>query len=169
MGEGSKHLMIFIVMGICLIAFAKEKYPVMKLLTFFVCVYFFMIKAIAPYDWQIAYDDGVLGMEAAELESGLDQTMHLEDSSDRFDNTVIWLASDVVDGESIAATWGLLYMVPEGFGINFCTQEYVMEHFDTLSSRYLAVLPGGEVEARLQESGAKRLAGTEHMAVYCRE
>lgn len=169
MVDGSKHLMIFIVMAICLIAFAKEKYPVMKLLMAFVCVYFFMIKAIAPYDWQVAYDNGVLGIEAAELGSGLDQTMHLADSSDRFDNTVIWLASDVVDGESIVATWGLLYMVPEGFGINFCTQEYVMEHFDTLSSRYLAVLPGGEVEARLQESGAKCLAGTEHMAVYCRE
>ena len=169
MGEGSKHLMIFIVTAICLIAFAKEKYPVMKFLTAFVCVYFFMVKAIAPYDWQVAYDDGVLGTEAAELESQLDQAMHLTDSSDRFDNTVIWLASDVVNGESIAATWGLLYMVPEGFGINFCTQEYVMEHFDTLSCRYLAVLPGGEVEARLQESGAKRLAGTEHMAVYCRE
>lgn len=38
--------------------------------------------------------------------------------------------------------------------INHCSQDYVMEHFDNIRSRYIAVVPGGIVERKLEESGA---------------
>lgn len=68
LGEGSKHLMIFILMSLILIALMDEKYCIMKVLAGGLCIYFFVIKALAPYDWQLPYDTGI-GEEAARLEA----------------------------------------------------------------------------------------------------
>lgn len=167
MGEGSKHLLIFIVFGLLLTAMLEERVPLLKFVAGVLCLYFFVYKALAPYDWQVAYDDGNMRRETESLQSQMKESMILDDSGQRYDNTVIWLASDLVDGESRAASWGLLYAVPAGYGINFCTQQYVTEHLGELQSGYIAVLPGGEVDARLQKAGALPVAETEHMRVYC--
>lgn len=173
LGEGSKHLMIFILMSLILIALIDEKYCFMKIFAGSLCFYFFVIKALAPYDWQIPYDDGAMREEAESLEKQLDETMvlsSLEDFSDieeyRYDNTVIWLSYDIIEGETVGELWGLLYMIPEGFGINHCSQTYVMEHFDELRSGYIAALPGGQVEERLLQADAELIAETEHLCVY---
>lgn len=167
MGEGSKHLLIFIVTGLLLTAMLKERWLLLKLGAGALCLYFFVYKALAPYDWQVAYDHGNMRAEMETLQSQMAECMYLDDSGERYDNTVIWLASDIVDGESRAASWGLLYAVPAGYGINFCTQQYVTEHLGELRSGYIAVLPGGEVDAYLEAGGALPIAGTEHMRVYC--
>ena len=172
MGEGSKHLMIFIATGLVWIGMTEKKAWFLQGLTAVLCLYFFVIKASAPYDWQVAYGTKELHEEAKELETQLDEKLlpavnEKKRAQNRYENTVIWLASDIVNGESIPAAWGLLYMVPEGFGINFCTQAYVVEQIDRLQSAYIALLPDGEVEKLLIQRGAEKLAGTEHMAVYC--
>lgn len=166
MGEGAKHLMIFIVMGLLLLTVMKKDAWAMKLLAMLLCIYFFVIKAIAPYDWQVPFDDSKMLVEATSLSEQLQNNLILEETEDKYKNTVIWLASDVIKEESIPATWGLLYMVPEGFGLNFCTQAYVMENFEQLQSRYIALLPDGDVEARVMESGASLIAETDRMKVY---
>ena len=165
-GDGAKHLMIFIVAGLLLTAMIEERWMLMKLCTGALCLYFFIIKALAPYDWQVPYDDGALGAEAEMLQRQMMAEMDLEDSGSRFDNTVIWLASDMVGEESITASWGLLYMVPEGYGINFCTQQYAAEHLDDLQSRYIAAVPGGTIDRELEAAHKTRIAETEHMRVY---
>lgn len=168
LGEGSKHLLGFIVMALVLIALSDGRgATVMKVLAGGVCIWFFLVKALAPYDWQVPYGEDVLRAEAADLKAQADETLKLEeDTADPYDNTVIWLASDYVGEESIPQMWGLLYMLPEGFGINFCTQEYVVTHLDALQSRYIAAMPGGVVEAQLQERGCNELARTDHIAVF---
>lgn len=166
LGEGSKHLMIFIVLGMIWIALLDEKLQLLKLLTMACCLYFFVIKAWAPYDWQVAYDQGGLRAEAEAFGSQLQANMTLAETENRYDDTVIWLASDMIDGESVAASWGLLYMIPEGFAINFCTQEYVMTNIDQLHSAYVAVLPGGEVDKVLKKSRTVVVGESEHMKVY---
>ncbi|MCM1057560.1 MAG: hypothetical protein NC517_08135 [Firmicutes bacterium] len=162
MGEGSKHLMLFILMSLVWIALTDEKYCLMKGAAAFLCLYFFVIKAFIPYDWQAAYDAVGMREEARLLEAQLDANMERsapegfsEPEEYRYANTVIWLASDIIEGESIPATWGLLYMIPEGYGINFCTQVYALEHFDELRSGYIAVLPGGQVEERILQAGGQ--------------
>lgn len=166
MGEGSKHLMIFILMSLLWIALLEEKSGLMKIAAAVLCLYFFVIKASAPYDWQVPYDDGVIRKEAEELKAQLDETMVLADSEDRYDNTVIWLASDYIGEESVTAAWGLLYMIPEGFGINFCTQVHVMEHVEELQSAYIAVLPNGMLEEKVLMRNADLIGSTKRMNVY---
>lgn len=170
MGEGSKHLMSFIVLGLLLLGLTAKRTLVMKLSVMAVCGYFFIVKVFAPYDWQVPYDDGIIKSEAESLEAQVDAGLTLKkDSEDPYENTIIWLAWDVVEGESISAAWGLLYMMPDGFGINFCTQDYVTNHFEELRSVYIALLPGGEVEQMVLEHDYQKVAETERMAVYERE
>lgn len=166
MSDGAKHLMIFIIVGLIWIAMAEERFFILKIFTGLLCCYFFIIKAIAPYDWQVAYKNEEIVSETNELSVQLEEKMKLSDTKQRYDNTVIWLASDIIDGESVAASWGLLYMIPKGYGINFCMQTYVMENIENLQSKYIALLPEGEVETKIKEKGAVLLAETQHMRVY---
>lgn len=166
MGEGAKHLMIFIVVGLLLTAMLEERRMLLKLCTIGLCLYFFAFKALAPYDWQVPYDDGILGAEAQSLRGQLEEEIRPEASGNRYDNTVIWLASDMIGEESVPALWGLLYMVPEGCGINFCTQQYVVQNLDALQARYIAAVPGGVVDKALEDAGRTLIAQTEHMRVY---
>lgn len=164
--DGAKHWMIFIVVGLVWIALLEEKFYVMKIVTALLCAYLFIVKAFAPFDWQVAYDDGAMMAEAEDLGSQLEENMVLTDTEDRYDNTVIWLASDMVDGQSISAPWGYLYMIPKGFGINFCFQDYVMTNIDQLHSAYIAVMPGGDVDKELQKRDTAVVGEVEHMKIY---
>lgn len=167
MGEGAKHLMIFIVTGLLITAMLEERRMLLKAFAGVLCLYFFVVKAAAPYDWQVPYDDGALGQEAQELREQAEEGMALKDSGERYDNTVIWLASDFVGEESVTAAWGMLYMIPEGYGINFCTWQYASEHLAELQSRYITVIPGGGIDKALAEEDMPVVAETEHMKVYC--
>ena len=113
------------------------------------------------------YDDGALGQEAQELRQQAQKGMILKDTGDLYDNTVIWLASDFVGEESVTAAWGLLYMIPEGYGINFCTWQYASEHLEELRSGYITVIPGGGIDMALAGQNTPVAAETEHMKVYC--
>lgn len=165
-GEGSRHLESFILMGIVVLGmYLPRKGIGLQVAAACAAVYFFIGKAGTPYDYQLPMDDGGLKAQVEELLLGLEQKMEPKHGIG-WHNTVIWLSYDYVDGAAVTEKWQLLYGIPEGFGINFCSQDYVMENFEELKSRYMAVIPGGEVEKRLLQSGAVLLDGNEELAVY---
>lgn len=167
-GEGSRHLESFILMGIVVLGMYLPLNGIwLQAAAALAAGYFFIGKAGTPYDYQIPMDEGGLKMQVKELREGLEQRMEPIEGI-AWDNTVIWLSYDYVDGEAVTEKWQLLYGIPEGFGINFCSQDYVMENFWELKSRYMAVIPGGDVEKRLLEAGAVLLGGNEEIAVYLR-
>ncbi len=166
MSEGAKHLMGFIVVGCLLLSMIKKKTLVMKLLVLVSCCYFFIAKTNAPYDWQVPFDDGEIKAEVMLLEEQLDKTMILSEGSNLYDNTVIWLSYDILNEEVVASTWGLLYAIPDGFALNYCSQQYVMEKITELKSCYIAAIPGGEVEENLLQNGYECIATSERMVIY---
>lgn len=167
MGEGSKHLMSFIILGLLLLGLTEKRTLMMKLAVMALCGYFFIVKVFAPYDWQVPYDDGVIRQEVERLEAQADANMELNtEYQEPYENTVIWLGWDVVEGDNVIVTWGLLYAMPDGFGINFCTREYVVGHIEELHSAYIALIPGGEVEQMVLKCGYEKVAETERIAVY---
>ena len=101
------------------------------------------------------------------LEEQLADNMELSEGLS-WDNTVIWLSYDQVDGENVSAQWQQLYALPAGFGINHCSQDYVTDHFSSIRSRYIAAIPGGEVEKKLEDSGALFVAGNNNISVWDR-
>ena len=44
--------------------------------------------------------------------------------------------------------------------------KYVLEHFDTLESKYLATVAGGEIDARCQSAGYREIGRDADMVVY---
>lgn len=165
-GEGSRHVGSFILMGILVLGMYRDGRAVILQgiysVTFF---YFFVLQAGTPYDYQLSYDDGVIRQEITKLSEELEASMELQEGIG-WNNTVIWLAYDYVEGEVVSEAWQQLYAIPGGFGINYCSQPYVYDRLEQINSRYIAAIPGGDVEKQLLEKGAVFLAGNEKIAVY---
>lgn len=167
--NGDRHLLTFILLGILFLGmcFPGKISAALKMLLVLTMVFFFFVREGTGYDRMVPFGEEALRQEIKELEEILDQRMELSKELS-WDNTVIWLAYDMVDGESVAEQWQQLYALPAGFGINHCSQDYVMEHFDSIRSRYIAAIPGGDVEKKLEESGAVFLAGNDNISIWDR-
>lgn len=165
LGEGSKHMASFIVAALALIGMLKSKYGVKQWIIAVTFLYFFVIKAAAPYDYQVPYDDGVISQEVADLQTQLAESMELTEGIS-YDNTIIWLSYDMIGGEPVSEQWQMLYALPQGYGINLCLYDYTMENLKTLQSRYLAAIPGGKVEKKLLKRGAELMGRNSYVAVY---
>jgi hypothetical protein len=85
-----------------------------------------------------------------------------------FENTVIWTFSDVVNDESVNTKWQLLYALPEGVGISCCENKYVVDNFDNLQSRYIAVPTGGQIDEMCLSAGYDEIGRDSDMTVYAR-
>ena len=73
-----------------------------------------------------------------------------------------------MEGTDVNTQWQLLYALPKGFGISCCMPDYVMEHFDTIQSRYLCVVPGGPVEEKCIRAGYEKITEQENAVLYQR-
>ena len=126
---------------------------------------FFLIKPGVPYDREPPFRQEELAGDIESMGEALSEKMECAEGIG-WENTVIWLAYDTVGGEVVAEQWQQLYALPEGFGINYCSQPYVLEHIDNLQPHYIAAIPGGQIEELLLERGAVLLAENEQIAVY---
>ena len=53
-----------------------------------------------------------------------------------------------------------------GIEIDLSHGDYVLENLDNLKSRYIATIPGGEIDKLLKEKGAKVMAENETIVIY---
>ena len=60
----------------------------------------------------------------------------------------------------------MLYLFPDEYGINLCYGDYVLENLDNLQSRYIATIPGGEIDKLLKAKGAEVMAENEKIIIY---
>lgn len=167
--NGDRHLMAFILLGLLFLGMysGRKMGIVLKVFISAVLIFFYFIKPGTDYERQVPFTDDKLKREIVELKEELEEKMALSEKLS-WNNTVIWLAYDIVDEEIVAEQWQQLYALPAGFGINHCSQNYVMDNFDNINSRYIAAIPGGEIEKKLEEGGALRLAGNTNIAIWDR-
>lgn len=166
--EGSRHLLTFVMLGILLLGmYSSKKGVLLQLALAGALGFFFLVRAGTPYDYLVPFDDGVVSKEVSTMQESLQEKMELKEGI-TWDNTVIWLASDIVDGEGTIAAWQQLYAIPGGFGINYCAYDYISGNLANVHSRYIAAIPGGNIEKELLEEGAKLLAANDKIAVYDR-
>ena len=166
MTEGSKHLSAFIITGILLVSLVSTKQCWKWILTTVLCGFLFIVMAKEPVNYEIPYKTPELEKQLIALNETLEQNLELSDNSPAFENTVIWVFSDEVEGKEVQLAWQQLYLFPDEYGINLCYGDYVLENYDTLKSRYVATTPGGKIEKMLQEKGAKLMAENEAIVVY---
>lgn len=167
--EGSKHLLTFMAAAVFVISLMKTRYFKKAMLIGVTFAYFYSYMAVEPYDYQVPF---VREERAAEIESWrelLAGQMELrEDGAPGYDNTVMWVFGDSVDGGFVNTQWQLLYALPEGFGISCCMQDYCLESFDRLQCRYLCVTPGGEIESKCVGAGYEKIAEGKGAVFYRR-
>lgn len=130
-------------------------------------VFYFIFRAGNGYDRAVPFENPQLKAEIDELSAQLAAGMPVSGKRG-WENTCIWLAYDLVEGEVKQEMWQQLYALPAGIGVNYCTQTYVLEHFDRLKPRFLAAVPGGDIEKLLREKGAKCIVSNDEIAVYDR-
>lgn len=167
--EGSKHLLTFMAAAVFVISMMNTRYFKKAAVLGVTFAYLYTVMALDPYDYQVPFVQQESRRELETWTQQLEGRMTLwEQEVPNYENSVIWVFSDVVEGTSVNTRWQLLYGLPKGFGISCCMREYVLENFDTLQSRYLCVTPGGDVEKKCIAAGYEKLAGNDRAVIYQR-
>lgn len=179
--EGSKHLLTFLAAGIFVVSMMETRYFKKAVLLGVTFAYFYSYMAVDAYDYQVPF---VREERQAQIEewSGIFAehiSLNPEDAPN-FDNVVIWVFSDTVgqEGTDVQAgsdapvtrntAWQVLYALPEGCGISCCMRDYVIENLDSLESRYLVTVSGGEIDRLCAQAGYEELGRDGETVFYRR-
>lgn len=165
--EGSKHLLTFIAAGIFVISLMRTRFYKKAVLVGATFAYLYSFMALDPYDYQVPFEERERVEQVANWQDTFAEELAVtKEQVPCYDNVVIWVFSDVTAEGSVNNKWQLLYGLPKGFGISCCYRDYVLEHFDTLQSKYLATVAGGEIDARCQSAGYREIGRDTDMVVY---
>ena len=149
MQEGSKHLLTFIAAGLFAMAMMEVKWNLQVIATVITFVYLYVVMAVDPYDYQNPFRSDELVAEIERATADFQEKLKLStEKVPNYDNDVIWVVYDVdaKTGEQSMVDYQILYGVPEGFGINCCYPDYVIENFDSLQCKYIFTLGGGKID-----------------------
>ncbi len=165
--EGSKHLLTFMAVALFVISLMETKFYKKATLIGIVFAYFYSYMAVDAYDYQVPFA-AEERYECVEQwrETLSEDLMVNRENAPSYENVVIWLLYDTVEGEHVNTQWQLLYALPEGFGISCCMPEYVEEHFESLRGKYLCMPAGGAVEGRCVQAGYRKVVGNEETVLY---
>ena len=141
--NGSKHMFELVVIFIFLFSLLQQHNK--EWLAFiFVLWITFGASCKESYTWKLpivtteSYESFVRNKE----EIG-DQIFITEELS--YDNSVIWVLSDLVNGKEETFPYQYMYLLPDGIGINLCTYEYTKNNMDNLQCKYMMIWKQGEL------------------------
>lgn len=167
MDEGSKHLLTFIAVGIFAISIMETKYYKKVVFLGAIFVYLFSIQAQSDYEYQIPFQNEERVQEIAIWRDVFADNLILQtEEIPNYENVIIWTFKDQVEGETELLDWQVLYALPEGFGISCCMDEYLIDNFDSLQSKYIAVPIGGILQGMCEDASKELLYEYGNTAVY---
>ena len=167
--EGSKHLLTFMAAGIFVVAMMQTRFYKKTVLLGVTFLFLYTYRAVDPYDYGIPYIQEEAAEAYADGEGVLEEKLELdtENGVPNFENSVIWVFNDQLpDGTKETVAWQYLYALPEGFGISCCMPDYIHEKFETLQSRYIATLSGGEIDEMCRDAGCSEIGRRGTLVIY---
>lgn len=168
--EGGRHTLVYLVGCLFLLPVMGDHSRARRMcLPLGVTVIFLLLfvgRGNIPYEFALPYGSEEHRDDLKNLEEQLEERMELAGDAPNYDNTVIWTAWDSVDGETKTVDFGAYYAVPKGFGINLCDGGYMDVNLETLRSRYIGTVPGGEFEKRCIAAGGREVGRCERLVVY---
>lgn len=167
--EGGRHTLVYIVGLLFLIPLADLPKKRNIYLSCGVGVFFFflfLLRGNVPYEFDIPFGTKEHRADLESLAEQLSENMELAREVPSYENTVIWSFRETIGEESVLTDFGAYYAVPEGFGINLCEEAYLAENLETLQSRYIGVIPGGDFQARCIEAGGTEVGRCESLVIY---
>ena len=152
--EGSKHLLTFIAVDIFVMVAVVNLRKVFSAVLAVSFIWLYMIRALSDYDYAVPYRDET-HEEIAELSKEIAPDMILTGDVS-WDNTValVFYDTDKYSGEAVMTAWQQLYAIPAGYGISFCTDEYLLENMSDLKCKYLVSPADGVVGDTAINKGA---------------
>lgn len=166
--EGSKHLLTFMAVGVFVVGLMETKTFKKAVFLGAVFAYLYSYMAVEPYDYQVPYVEAARQRQVQDWQSRFDGALEQSKTvAPSYDNVVIWVFNEQnAAGETMK--WQLLYAIPEGYGISCCQKDYVLEHIETLNSRYIVAQSGAEVDIRCREMEYAELSRDEDIVLYRR-
>jgi hypothetical protein len=167
--DGSKHFLTFLAVGIFFISMLETKYFRKAILLAAALLFLFNIRATHDYDYQVPFRTEARAAQMQEWKEVFDETivLNLEDAP-TYDNVVVWVFSDQVEGKEVLTAWQVLYALPTGTGISCCLDPYVTEHLEEMVSKYLLTLSGAEIDTMCQNLGYKEVHRDADVVLYQR-
>lgn len=165
--EGSRHLLTFMAAAVFVVALMDTQFYKKAVLIGVCFGYFYFYVPLDPFDYQVPYAEEAREASVETWREVLGERLVLEkEDVPNYDNVVIWVFSDKVDGEDVRTSYQLLYGLPEGFGISCCMREFIIPNIDTLKSRYIAVPAEGEIAMMCEARGCSLVYGDEELVLY---
>ncbi len=113
------------------------------------------------------YLDEAARQEIEDASGRLAMSMPLkEEGSPSWDNTILWVYSDRVEGEEAIIPWQPLFAVPSGYGFNLVYNDKWLDDHYPLFSKYIAAVPGSDTEKRCIKWGADKLDEYGGVVIY---
>lgn len=169
MHAGNRHLLVLIVMGIFLLSRMEDKYWIKTGLVTLALLFFFFRVPAGSEQKMLYYRDSAIEAELQAWEEVMQAELVPEkEAVPNWDNVVLWAYSDTESGEAdyLITRWQLLYAVPSGLGISCCQQSYILNGFDTLKGKYLAVIPDGQIDELCIRNGKREIGRTQNLVLY---
>lgn len=167
MKEGSKHLLTFMAVGIFAVAMMETRYYKKAMFVAVLCIYLYYIKGMTIEEYRIPFASEERVQQLAYWDDIFDEKLVLKtEDVPNYENVVIWVFSDKVDGEYQITDWQILYSLPEGFGISCCYDDFVAANLELLQSKYVTVPAGGTLAQMCEATGKVLIGNDGNVSVY---
>lgn len=157
-GVGVRHLLICLIIGTIVLILGEGEN---KKFSYTVVITMCIVGLLFEYDdniKDIPYKTIEWNSVIAESEEVLHKCIDIDlDVVDYWDNTVAY---------EPGVPYNDLYGMPAGVGIQFDFDDYLLDAGEPVSSRYLMVVPGGELSRCLTGLNAELLGSTERFEVF---
>jgi len=165
--EGSKHLLTFMAVGVFVLSLMHTRTYKKVVLMGAVFAFLYGNIFLVAQDYLIPYENEQIQAQIENWETIYDENLVLTgETVPNYENVVIWVLNDIRDGEEVSTEWQLLYPLPEGFGISCCKPDYIKENLETLQSRYLATVAGGEIDVMCRDAAYREIGRDADMVLY---
>jgi len=172
MNETSRHIMSFVAAGMlilgCVTVQTSWKEVWKPILVVSLCILLYHLYPDDGQDFQVP----ILIPEKYEEEQCWNEiNAHIVLELERtpsFANTVIWVYSDEIEGNSQRMSWQHMLSLPEGVGISCCGSDYLKDNWNELRSRYITTLVNGEIDKLCEESGFEKIGEANGKVIYKR-
>lgn len=165
--QGSRHLLVFTMFSLFAIAIMEVKlYRRMAVIGAVFFISFFR-QPENPSLFHLP-NPSIQFMEEYEVikEKLNDSIALVMEDVPTYDNVLLWVLNDQINGEIFTTPWQVLYGVPAGMGISCVESTYVLENFWQLQSKYIATIPNGEIDIKCKEEGKKEILVTDKIIIY---
>ncbi len=162
-----RHLAEFVVMSIFVMVMEAEWDDRLSRILLIVFEAGLIYSVIVVPNLPRHYLDSNARQELEKARVELAALMPLEDTGEpSWDNTILWVYTDRVDGEPVEIPWQSLFAIPGGYGFNLVYNDKWLDTYSPVFSKYIAAVPRSDTEKRCMSWGGEKLKEYGGVVIY---